>query len=89
MLKDDPIEASSSPWHSQPFMVTPENHRKRMVIDYSQTINKFKLLDAHPLPRMQDVVNSFAQYSVYSTLDLPSAYHQVELPPSDRLYMVF
>ena len=41
LLKNDLIEASSSPWRAQPFVVTPENHRKRMVIDYSQTINKF------------------------------------------------
>ena len=89
LLKNDLIEASSSPWRAQPFVVTPENHRKRMVIDYSQTINKFTQLNAYPLPRMQDVVNSVAQYSVYSTLDMSSAYHQVELPPSDRLYTAF
>ena len=60
-----------------------------MVINYSQTINKFTLLDAYPLPRMQDVVNNVTQYRVFSTLDLTSACHQVELPPSDRLYTAF
>ena len=60
-----------------------------MVIDYSQTVNKFTLLDAYPLPHMQDIVRRIAQYKVYSTFDLTSAYHEVELPSSDRLYIAF
>ena len=89
LLKENLIERSSSPWRAQPLVVTQENHKKRMVIDYSQTINKFTLLDAYPLPRMRDVVNSVAQYRVFSTLDLTSAYHQVELPTVDRPYTAF
>ena len=38
---------------------------------------------------MQDVVQKIAKYNVYSTFDLTSAYHQVELTPSDRLYTAF
>ena len=60
-----------------------------MVIDYSRTINRFTQLDAYPLPRMQDVVQNVAQYNVYSTLDLKSAYHQFELPAEDRWYTAF
>ena len=89
LLKEDSIERSSSPWRAQPLIVTQENHKKRMVIDYCLTINKFTLLDAYPLPRMRDVVNSDAQYRVFSTLDLTSAYHQVELPAVDRPYTAF
>ena len=60
-----------------------------MVIDYNQTINRFTQLDAYPLPRMQDVVQNVAQCNVYSTLDLKSAYHQLELPAEDRWYTAF
>ena len=38
---------------------------------------------------MRDVIQNVARYKVYSTLDLTSAYHQVELPPQDRLYTAF
>ena len=38
---------------------------------------------------MQDVVQNVARYKVYSTLDLTSAYNQVELLPKDRLYTAF
>ena len=75
LLNDDLIEPSSSPWRAQPLVVTQVNHKKRMVIDYSQTVNKFTLLDAYPLPHMQDIVRRIAQYEVYSTLNLTSAYN--------------
>ena len=60
-----------------------------MVIDYSQTINKFTLLDAFPLPRIDDLVNEMAQYRVFSTVDLRSAYHQVPLKDEDKPYTAF
>ena len=59
------------------------------VMDYSQTVNKYTLLDAYPIPRMRDVVQNVARYKVYSTLDLTTAYHQVELPLQDRPYTAF
>ena len=89
LFKEGLIEPSNSPWRAQPLVVTQENHKRRMVIDYSQTVNKYTLLDAYLLPRMRDVVQNVARYKVYSTLDLTSAYHQVELPPQDRLHTAF
>ena len=89
LLADDLIEPSHSPWQAQPFIIIPENHCKRMVIDYGQTINKFTQLDAYPLPLTQDVVKQVAQYKICSMLDMPSAYHQTELPESDRIYTAF
>uniref|UniRef100_UPI00358DE7E4 uncharacterized protein n=1 Tax=Myxine glutinosa TaxID=7769 RepID=UPI00358DE7E4 len=52
LLKDGIIEPSRSPWRAQVLVVRCEAHRKRMVIDYSQTINRFTQLDAYPLPGM-------------------------------------
>ncbi len=60
-----------------------------MVIDYSQTINRFTLLDAYPLPRIDDTVNATAQYSIFSTIDLRSAYYQVSIKETDKSYMAF
>ena len=70
-------------------VVTQVNHKKRMVIEFSKTINKFTLLDAYPLPHMNEIANKIAQYKRYSTLDQTTAYHQVEIPPFDHLYTVF
>ena len=88
-LRNGIIEPSTSPWRAQVLVTTGENHRKRMCIDYSETINKYTLLDGYPLPNMQSMVNKIAQYSHFSTLDLKSAYHQVEIPVEDRPYTAF
>ena len=45
MLKEGIIEPFQSPWHAQTLVVSPENHKKRLVVDYSQTIKQFTLLD--------------------------------------------
>ena len=58
-------------------------------MDYSQTINRFTLLDAYPLPRIEDMVNEIASYGVFSTLDLTSAYHQVAIKPDERKFTAF
>ena len=88
-LKKGIIEPSSSPWRAQVLVVTGDNHKKRMCIDYSETINKYTLLDGYSLPNMQNLVNKVAQYSYFSTLNLKSAYHQVEILIENRPYTAF
>ena len=71
-------------------MVTPEGrHKRRMVVDYSQNINEFTLLDAYPLPRIEDIVNDIAKYSVFSTLDLKSVYYQIPISDEYKCYTAF
>ena len=77
LLENGIIEPSKSPWHSQVLITKNPNHKKRMVVDYSQTINRFTYLDAFPLPTTHSTVSKVAQYSVFSSLDLKSAYHQI------------
>ena len=91
MLDEDIIEPSNSPWRAQIVVVKDEfdRHRKRLRVDYSNTINIYTHLDAYPLPRIDDMVNSLSQYSVFSTLDLKSAYHQIPIPETDRPYTAF
>ena len=89
LLQEGIIENSNSPWRPQVLVTRNENHRKRLVIDYSATINKFSLLDAYPLPKINDLVNNIAQYKVFSTVDLASSYHQVKIKESDKKYTAF
>ena len=46
LLQEGIVENSNSPWRAQVLVTRNDNHRKRLVIDYSATINKFSLLDA-------------------------------------------
>lgn len=89
LLRADIIEPSVSPWRAQPLVISSDNHRKRMVIDYSRTINRFTLLDAYPLPRIEDIVNKVANNKVFSTVDLKSAYHQIPIRDEDKQYTAF
>ena len=89
LLEDDLIEPSTSPWRAQVVVVKNENHKKRMCVDYSQTVNKFTYFDAYPLPSIQDIIGEVSQYRWYSTLDLKSAYHQVMLLPEEQKYTAF
>ena len=85
LLSEDIIEISSSPWRAQVVVAKdPLNqHKKRLSIDNSQTINQYTDFDCYPLPRIDDMVNNLAAYKVYSTFDLKSAYHQVPIKESD------
>ena len=89
LLADGIIEESQSPWRAQVLVVENENHKRRMCIDYSQTINKFTNLDAYPVPNIDEMVSRIAQNTVFSTLDLKSAYHQVPIHESDRPFTAF
>ena len=88
MLKEGIIEPSKSSWRAQIVVVKKEGKR-RLAIDYSQTINIYTQLDAYPLPLIPELVNKIAQYSVFSTVDLTAAYHQIELVPQDRHFTAF
>ena len=39
LLEEDIIEPSKSPWRAQVLVTSNENHKKRMVVDYSQLID--------------------------------------------------
>ena len=88
LLNDGVIEPSNSPWRAQIFVVS-QTHKRRMVIDYSQTINKFTFLDAYPIPRVDDIINKVSQYTVFSTIDLKSAYHQIPILDSEKPFTAF
>ena len=89
MLKEGIIEPSRSPWRAQVLVVTNENHKKRLVVDYSQTINKFTDLDAFPLPNLSELVEKISSYNVFSTIDLKSAYHLIPILEKEKKFTAF
>jgi hypothetical protein len=54
-----------------------------MCIDYTN-LNKHCLKDPFRLPRINQVVNSTAGYSMLSFLDCYSGYHQISLVKEDE-----
>ena len=91
LLSEEIIEPCISPWRAQVVVVKdPLNrHKKRLCIDYSQTINLYTELDAYPLPRIEEMVHDLAKYKVFSTFDLKSAYHQIKIKDYEKKYTAF
>ncbi|GFS55176.1 retrovirus-related Pol polyprotein from transposon opus [Trichonephila clavipes] len=89
LLQEGVIEPSNSPWRAQAFVIRGENHKPRMVVDYFQTINKYTLLDAYPLPKIEEVILKISKNKVFSKIDLQRAYHQIPIQDSERHYTAF
>ena len=89
LLQEGIIEPSTSPWRAQVVVTKDTRSKKRLAIDYSQTVNRFTRLDAYPLPNIDNLVNKMAKYRVFSTIDLKSAYHQIPIEESDKIYTAF
>ncbi len=84
------IRPSVSPWRAQTFVTKEdERHKKRMVVDYSETINLYTELDAYPMPNITKMVQDISQYKYFSTFDLKSAYHQIPIREEDCKYTAF
>ena len=65
--------------------------KKRVNGGYAWIIlkqNLYTVLDAYPLPRIEDMILKLAKYRVFSTFD-KSAYHQLELRENDKPLTAF
>ena len=89
ILKEGIIESSVSPWRAEVLVTSNENHKKRIVVDYSDTINRFTELDAYLMPNIAKMVEDIAKNNVFSTLDLQSAYDQIPISLKDRKSTAF
>ena len=91
LCKSGVVRPSNSPWRAQVLITGNDSphSKRRMVVDYSRTINRFTQLDAYPLPQIDTIVNALAQFELYSTFDLKSAYYQVPIRENEKQYTAF
>src|SRR4051812_4813706 len=55
----------------------------RFCVDYRK-LNKVTKKDSHPLPRIDDLLDSFQDATCFTTLDLATGYWQIKMNPNDR-----
>lgn len=87
LLKQGIIRESVSPW-SCPVHIVPKKTdasgkvKWRLVIDYRR-LNERMVEDKYPLPNIYDILDRVGRAQYFTTLDLASGYHQVEMHPDD------
>lgn len=87
MLDQKIIRPSISPW-SSPVWVVPKKldasgkPKWRIVIDYRK-LNELSVDDKYPLPNISDLLDQLGNCQYFTTLDLASGFHQIEINPKD------
>ena len=88
MLEKGVIQPSTSPLTSPVVLVKKKAGSYRFYVDYRK-LNLVTQQDGHPLPRLDDLLDSLNGNQIFSTLDLRSGYWQVSMFPEDRKKTVF
>ena len=83
LIEKDLIEPSNSPWCAPIVLVRKKDGTLRTCIDYRQ-LNDISKKDSYPTPSAQSSLDHLSGARYFSTLDLASGYHQIEMEPRDR-----
>jgi hypothetical protein len=88
MVKDDDIEISNSPILNPLTVVPREGKKPRICVD-ARRVNQCTIPDREKLTPFQEILNKFSGIQYISSLDLSSAYLQIELAEESRKFTAF
>lgn len=87
MIENQVIRESTSPWNS-PIVLVPKKSvddkpKYRFCCDFRK-LNEVTKGDAQALPNITEILDQLGGMTYFSTLDLASGYHQVEIKETDK-----
>lgn len=82
------IKKSSSAYSSPVVCVRKKDSSLRLCVDFRE-LNRKTIPDRHPLPRIQDLLDSLGGFTWFSILDQGSAYHQGFVDEESRQMTAF
>ncbi|GFT98843.1 uncharacterized protein NPIL_213531 [Nephila pilipes] len=85
-LKQGICRHSNSPYAAPTFTVDQPFHEitpRRVVVDFSRTINPITKIDPHPIDQMEDVIQRSAGKRYNSKMDIKSAFHCIRIRVSE------
>src|ERR1051325_9480782 len=82
MKKNGIIRDSKSPWAAPVVIVGKKDGTQRFCIDYRK-LNTIITVNSHPLPRIDDIIDTFGGCTWFTSMDLASGYWQIAMAPED------
>ena len=82
------IQPSHSDWATLALVVPKKDGTMRVCIDY-RDLNAVSLLDAYPLPCIDELFNKLAKARWFSKMDLASGYYQIPMDEKSIKYTAF
>ncbi|KAH8278129.1 hypothetical protein KR026_002835, partial [Drosophila bipectinata] len=89
LLKNGIIRPSRSPYNNPIWVVGKKgtdvsgSPNKRLVIDFKK-LNSKTIADKYPMPSISMILSNLGKANYFTTLDLKSGYHQINLAEGDR-----
>jgi transposase InsO family protein len=83
LLSANVIRPSKSPYTSNVVLVRKKNGKLRLCVDYRQ-LNNITIKDSYSLPRMEEIFDSLHGAKFFTTIDMKSGYHQIEVEEAHK-----
>lgn len=82
-IKTKDCQPGSGQWASAMHMVEKKDGGWRICGDYRR-LNKVTVPDKYPIPHLQDFAHKLHGCTIFSTIDLTRAYHQIPMAANDK-----
>lgn len=85
LLQQGIVRDSQSPWNA-PLWIVPKKldssgkQKFRVVVDFRK-LNEKTIEDKYPLPQVSELLDKLGRCQYFSTIDLKSGFHQIEMDP--------